>query len=92
MPNRDAVAAALPFDGRLVETGDGLWTAAVTGVSDVSDDAFRVELAFTRGPHRERGALLLAKARLSQIATDDELASLLRHAYRTRHAPPANVL
>jgi hypothetical protein len=92
MPTRETVATALPFDGRIVETSDGLWTASVTGVSEPSPDAFRVDLEFKRGPHTERGALLLATRRLSQTASDDELAWLLRHAFKTRQTPPTEAL
>jgi hypothetical protein len=88
MLSRDAVASALPFDGRIVETSDGLYTASVTTVSEHSDDAFRVDLDFKRGGFTEKGSLLLSKKRLGQTATDDELAALLRHAFRTRKTPP----
>jgi len=86
------VAAVLPLDGRTVETSDGLWTAKMIGVSDHGPDAFRVDLQFTRGPHTETGALLLATKRLAQTASDDELAWLLRHAYKSRQTPPTEVI
>ena len=92
MLSRESLATALPLDGRLVETSDGLWTASVTGVTEHSADAFRVDLEFKRGASAEKGALLLAKRRLTQTPTDDELAWLLRHAFKTRNIPPAEVL
>ena len=88
MVSREKVASALPLDGRIVETSDGLWTAAVTDVREHSDDAFRVDLEFKRGAFTERGALLLSKTRLTQSPSDDELAALLRHAFKTRKTPP----
>jgi hypothetical protein len=88
MVTRETVASALPLDGRIVETSDGLWTASVTDVREHSDGAFRIDLEFKRGAFAEKGALLLSKSRLAQSASDDELAALLRHAFRTRKTPP----
>lgn len=92
MLSRESVAAALPLDGRLVETSDGLWTASVVDVREHSADAFRVDLEFKRGAFTEKSALLLATRRLGQTPTDDELAWLLRHAFKTRKVGPTEVL
>jgi hypothetical protein len=90
MLSRESVASSLPFEGRIVETSEGLYTATVTDVRDHSDDAFRVDLEFKRGAFTEAGALLLFKRRLGQTPTDDELAALLRYAFKTRRTPPTD--